>query len=594
MRNIDDRTDATPPFGAAALALAAALVCVTATQGAASLHRATARLTARAAAILDAHALLQGVGANGGNAVVERLRKGGWPVVRAGVVARGGVDEFGIARGQRLLVDTAGHQGEDIAGDAELTRAVAQARALAARHVHSMRKWAVALPDGTVRATAVGRDGTVAFVQVSGRAPWNAPTSPWALWIACVVLGALAGWRATSRRWLALVALGGVAAAWIVWLGHVAGDLDTAAREVIRRLNEELDGIAGGSAWFGGTPLVEALLSFGGGKPVASAAAAQWGVAAAAGLCAWAWAPAARVLHGVWTVPSRYAYAAPAWIATIVLVFVPFAAGIGLAFFDAGPGDPADYQFVGLGNFTEILVPPAGASGPSFYFTLGVTLLWTVVNVALHVSIGLALALVLNQPRLRLRGIYRVLLVVPWAVPNYITALIWKGMFHYQYGAINGILRALGLGAVEWFGTSFWTNFAANVITNTWLGFPFMMVVSLGALQSIPSELYEAAAMDGASKWQRFVHVTLPLIKPVLLPAVLLGGIWTFNMFNVVYLVSGGAPDNQTNILITEAFYQFKVLGRYGYAAAYSVLIFGILLGLSAAVTRMTRALEAA
>ena len=121
-----------------------------------------------------------------------------------------------------------------------------------------------------------------------------------------------------------------------------------------------------------------------------------------------------------------------------------------------------------------------------------------------------------------------------------------------------------------------------------------IMVVSLGALQSIPAELYEAAAMDGASKWQRFVHVTLPLIKPVLLPAVLLGGIWTFNMFNVVYLVSGGAPDNQTNILITEAFYQFKVLGRYGYAAAYSVLIFGILLGLSAAVTRMTRALEAA
>ena len=109
---------------------------------------------------------------------------------------------------------------------------------------------------------------------------------------------------------------------------------------------------------------------------------------------------------------------------------------------------------------------------------------------------------VLREPWLKLRGLYRVLLIVPWAVPNYITALIWKGMFHSQFGAVNALLDTLGIEPVPWF-SSFWTAFAANVTTNTWLGFPFMMVVCLGALQAIPRELEEAAEMDGAGGWTR-------------------------------------------------------------------------------------------
>lgn len=272
------------------------------------------------------------------------------------------------------------------------------------------------------------------------------------------------------------------------------------------------------------------------------------------------------------------------------LVLVPFGLGVGLAFMHHHEGS---FTFVGLANFVEIL---GGGGRPlwaplSFYFTLAVTLMWTATNVALHMGIGLALALVLKDPDLRFKGLYRVLLIVPWAVPNYITALIWKGMFNKQYGLINEVLGLLGVEPVGWF-SGFWTAFAANLTTNTWLGFPFMMVVALGALQSIPRDLLEAAEVDGAGRWARFRHITLPLLKPALFPALILGSIWTFNMFNIIYLVSGGAPEGATDILITEAYRQAFERDRYGYAAAYSVLIFLILLVWSLVTQRASKAGE--
>src|SRR4029078_12826180 len=128
----------------------------------------------------------------------------------------------------------------------------------------------------------------------------------------------------------------------------------------------------------------------------------------------------------------------------------------------------------------------------SFYLTLLVTILWTVVNVALHVGLGLVLGGALSRPLLRMRAVYRVLLILPWAVPSYVTALAWKGMFHRQFGAVNAVLVALGAAPVSWFG-KFSTAFAANVATNVWLGFPFMMIVVMGALTSISKDVLEAA-----------------------------------------------------------------------------------------------------
>ena len=274
---------------------------------------------------------------------------------------------------------------------------------------------------------------------------------------------------------------------------------------------------------------------------------------------------------------TALAFLAPAAIAMAVLVLTPFVIGLVLGFYDHHHGT---WSFVGLHNFGEIL---SGGGRPlddplNFWFILGVTVLWTLANVALHVSIGVGLALLLSRTWLRGKGIFRMLLILPWAIPNYITALIWRGMFDGEYGAINSLLHAVGLDNVSWF--SKWAaSFAANVTTNTWLGFPFMMVVALGALESIPKELYEAASVDGASAWQRFRHITLPFLRPALGPAVVLGSIWTFNMFNVIYLVSRGRPGGSTNILVTDAYrWAFERGERYGMAAAYATIIFLILL----------------
>jgi ABC-type sugar transport system permease subunit len=290
--------------------------------------------------------------------------------------------------------------------------------------------------------------------------------------------------------------------------------------------------------------------------------------------------------------PNRaaYTYIAPAMVGMGVLILAPFGFGILLAFMRH---DHGSFSFVGLQNFVRILSSEGvGFWDPlSFYYTLGVTILWTGLNVFLHASIGLGMALVLKSPTLRLKAVYRVLLIVPWAVPNYITALVWKGMFNKQYGLINNLLGTVGVEPVAWF-SHFWTSFMANVTTNTWLGFPFMMVVSLGALQSIPQSLYEAADVDGATRWQKFTQITLPLLRPAMVPAIILGSVWTFNMFNIIYLVSAGAPNNSTDILITEAYRWAFEQDRYGYAAAYSLLIFLVLLAYSAVTNRISAGAE--
>jgi arabinogalactan oligomer / maltooligosaccharide transport system permease protein len=278
-----------------------------------------------------------------------------------------------------------------------------------------------------------------------------------------------------------------------------------------------------------------------------------------------------------------YRYVAHAVLAVGVLVILPLVVGAATSLF-AGPAGEVEY--VGLANFVEILGARGGpllATG-SFYTVLLVTLLWTLVNVVFHVGIGLAVGLLLSRPLLRLKAVYRVLLIIPWAVPSYVTALAWKGMFDQQYGAITGITLALNealglsLQPIAWF-AAFSTAFTANAATNIWLGFPFMMVVTIGALTAVPKDVLEAAEVDGATRWQRLTHVVLPMIRPVMAPSITLGAIWTFNMFNVVFLVSGGDPDGTTDILVSEAYrWAFTREAQYGYAAAYAVLIFLMLM----------------
>ncbi len=271
-----------------------------------------------------------------------------------------------------------------------------------------------------------------------------------------------------------------------------------------------------------------------------------------------------------------YGWVAHAVVAVGALVILPIAVGAGTSLF-AGP--QGHMHYVGLANFWEILTARGGPllSSGSFYLVLLITLLWTIANLTLHLGIGFALGLLLSRPTLALKPVYRVLLIIPWAVPSYVTALAWKGMFSRQFGAVSALVEACGVEPFSWW-ARFSTAFAANLSTNVWLGFPFMMVVTLGALTSVPKEVLEAAEVDGATRWQRLWRVTVPMVLPTMLPAVLLGAIWTFNQFNVVFLVSGGEPDGTTDILVSEAYrWAFTRQAQYGYAAAYAVLIFLLL-----------------
>jgi arabinogalactan oligomer/maltooligosaccharide transport system permease protein len=299
--------------------------------------------------------------------------------------------------------------------------------------------------------------------------------------------------------------------------------------------------------------------------------------------------------------PTAYVYVAPALICMLALAFFPFFYGFMLSFTDTtllNQGATWSDRWVGLANYASIVGDfNFGSSGAAFnyqnfYWTLGITIVWTVSNVVLGVAIGLGMALLLNIKGLRGAAIYRTLLILPWAVPNYITALTWKGMFHPQFGAINQAIQAFGGPPVQWF-DSVGPSFITGLATNAWLSFPFMMVVALGALQAVDEDMYEAARIDGASPWQQFWLITLPTLRPALLPAVIVSVVWTFNMFNVIYLVSAGQPSGANEILVTRAYRIAFEEYRYGYAAAYSVVIFLILLIYGVFQIRATSATEA-
>jgi len=283
---------------------------------------------------------------------------------------------------------------------------------------------------------------------------------------------------------------------------------------------------------------------------------------------------------------------APVVIVTLVLVGYPLVRGVYLSLTDATEGNmgrtigmnviPSTYEFVGLKNYTDIL------TSAEFLGRLTWTIVWTVVCVALHVSIGLGLALLLNRP-MRLRSLYRILLVLPWAVPAFVSAFIWRYLLNGEFGVVNAMLRAAGFAGVSWLDDPFWAKVSV-IACNVWLGVPFMMLALLGGLQAIPRELYEAAEVDGATPWQRFRHITLPGLRPVSSTVVLLGTIWTFNQFPVIFLLTRGGPGGATEILVTYAYRQaFEGIRNYSGSAAWGMVILALLVVMATVYRRALR-----
>ena len=281
----------------------------------------------------------------------------------------------------------------------------------------------------------------------------------------------------------------------------------------------------------------------------------------------------------------------PSFVILGAVVFYPFVYNVVLSFGNMNLTRIREWQLVGLAQYIKIFTEP---TQPDFYAIFGKTIIWTVVNVFFHVVLGVCLALVLNQ-KIPGKAVFRTILILPWAIPQYIVALTWRGLFNYEYGAINLIItKYLNLPAVEWL-RSPTEAFIACILTNVWLGFPFMMVVALGALQSIPHELYEAADMDGARWFQKLRTKTIPLIRPVMIPAISLGVIWTFNNLNIVWLVSNaGEPSDNTHILVSFVYKAAFNFYNFSYASALSMVIFVILLTLTLLLMNRSKATEAA
>nr|WP_236541974.1 sugar ABC transporter permease [Spiractinospora alimapuensis] len=299
--------------------------------------------------------------------------------------------------------------------------------------------------------------------------------------------------------------------------------------------------------------------------------------------------PLRRFLRTHW---YAWALTAPVVIVMSVVIAFPFARGLWLSFTDADRRNvstrigenvtPATYEFVGVDNYVAILTGDVG----DFWARLTWTVVWTLACVACHFGLGLGLAVMLNR-RVALRGVYRAVMILPWAVPPFVSAFIWRYLYQGEYGLFNAALRGMGFPGVEWLGDPFWAKVVVITI-NVWLGVPFMMVALLGGLQSIPGQLYEAARVDGASPWQQFRHITLPSLRPVAAPVVLIGTIWTFNQFPVIFLVTGGGPARSTDLLVTYAFRLFGD-GTYGVASAYGMVILGLLLVLGVIYQRALR-----
>ena len=225
---------------------------------------------------------------------------------------------------------------------------------------------------------------------------------------------------------------------------------------------------------------------------------------------------------------------------------------------------------------------------------------WTVVfalgSVILSFALGLSLALVFNDARMRGRKIYRSLIIIPYAIPSFMTALVWKGMLNQQFGVIN-----------RWLGTNLpwldgdWLPYFSILLVNTWLGYPYMFLVCSGALSSIPEDLTEAAAVDGAGGFKRFRLITLPLLLVAVAPLLVASFVFNFNNFNLIYLLTEGRPPIQgevagrTDILISYVYKLAFAGGRgadYGFAAALSVIVFMIVAAISAFSFRFTRSFE--
>jgi multiple sugar transport system permease protein len=252
----------------------------------------------------------------------------------------------------------------------------------------------------------------------------------------------------------------------------------------------------------------------------------------------------------------------PAMLPILVLSVAPLARGIYLGFTDSRAGFGVPTHFVGLDNFRALL------HDTLFINSFKIGAIWSVSVTAIQFCLALGLALLLSQP-LHGRWLARSLAMVPWAMPPVVVGIMWKLVFQPQAGVLDELLYRTHLpgSSIDWLSDFTWA-LPAVIVVGVWAGMPQTTVALLAGVQSIQDELHEAAAVDGATTWQRFRTITLPQLRPVIIAITSLDLIWNFNSFGLVYVLTLGGPGHSTELPMLFAYNQAFKYGEFGYASA--------------------------
>lgn len=274
---------------------------------------------------------------------------------------------------------------------------------------------------------------------------------------------------------------------------------------------------------------------------------------------------------------KSYAWSAPSLILIGLMVVFPILYTGYISLTNMNVYHWFDFTIVGLDNYIRALF----VFDSGFLSALLATILWTAVNMALQLVIAFTLANLLNVKKLRFRKLYKTILMFPWAMPGYVGILLWKtGMFNTQFGLLNQWMEKLRLAAVRWLSSDV-SAFLSCTVVNLWLALPFMIMIMDGALQSIDRSYYESARLDGAGALAQARFITIPAMKPIIAPAVIITVFTTFKQFDVVYLLTqqaGAKTGSGFHTILTYAYENAFITNNYGYSSAISIIIFVLLI----------------
>lgn len=283
-----------------------------------------------------------------------------------------------------------------------------------------------------------------------------------------------------------------------------------------------------------------------------------------------------------------YFVSGPSILLLVFSVIFPILFSFALAFtnYDLYHSPPANlFDWVGLETFARIFTVDIWRS--TFFDVLGWTVVWTLLATTLQITIGIFLAVIVNQKEIRFKKAIRTILILPWAVPGFVTILVFAGMFNDSFGAINNdLLALLNISPIPWMTNPTWTRIALIMIQG-WLAFPYIFVVTTGVLQAIPEELYEASTIDGGTSIQQFRYITLPLILTSMAPILITQFTTNFNNFNIIYLFNGGGPAvpgstaGGTDILVSWIYKLTMQSNQYALAAALTILLSVFVMGIA-------------